>query len=391
MNEMLINADITGAPAILGNHHRPEFIVVWKDGSDHGIKGARYQASGAKIGDDFTVNAAGDPSPRSPAIAQIGDLTLGGFVVGWISAGNVFLQRFTDQGERSGAVIQVNTTATAPEEKQPAITRLMSGRVVVSWGQGSGIRAQIFRQDGTRAGPEISVNTSDGTHFFPAITQLGGGGFVIAWQANPFAPGGSPRLQMFNPDGTKSRGEQRPTHGVGLGQSTLTFVTSSDVEPADFVNVALSSAGTSGEPDEVKIVVAQLFGPDGALKMSVNLTHRDDLTVSSSPAVVALPAGGLVAAWSETRVPTSGMFDHNIKATLMQVGSNHTEDILVASEGGLKIDTGRPETPKDRDSPCLAAMGENGELIAIAWVEQNLAPPFPRPVIKARILSSQLR
>ena len=59
MDEILVNENTTGVPAISASHHSPEFSEVWTDGNDHAIKGARFQASGVKSDDDFLVNVPG--------------------------------------------------------------------------------------------------------------------------------------------------------------------------------------------------------------------------------------------------------------------------------------------------------------------------------------------
>jgi hypothetical protein len=398
MDEILVTANTSGLPAILGSHSSPEFVVVWLSDGSQDIKGARFLASGAKIGDDFQVKTNDGSRASSPVIAQIHDFLSPGFVVAWTAANNVFLQRFTSEGVKSGGVIQANTMSVAADA--PTIAGLLrsqnspGGNFVVSWGGGiQGIRAQIFTKTGTRVGTEIVVSSSDGVHSSPVITELNGGGFVIAWQGNPGTPRESNRLQMFNPDGTKSGGEQRPNHGVGLGQSTMTFIDAggngSTPQPGDFVNVQLSSAGTSGD-DEVQIVVAQLFDPGGALNARINVTHRDDQTISSRPAVRALRFGNLVATWSEKGLPTTGKFDHNIKAKLLSVQAAGTQDFLTASEAVVKIDTGRSDMPRNRHSPCAAVMGEEGEFIAFAWTDLGPVEATSAGTVKARILSRDL-
>jgi hypothetical protein len=396
MNEFVVTTSVTGRPAIFGNHQTAEFVMVWLEALGVSIKGARFDSSGNKIGNaDFTVKAASSTRLSSPVIARAGDFLSPGFVVAWIAAGGVFVQRFTDDGKMSGDAVKVNTTQAAPEETAPALTGLPDGSFVVSWGEGlQGIRAQIFAGDGVKSGPEIGVNTSAGPHFFPAIATLGGDGFVIAWSARPSAPDGSRRFQIFDSSGQKQGGEQTPQHGIGLGQGALSMVaTSGKTKPNDFVNVMLSSAGTGGQEDGVMIVVATLFDPDGKLPIIDNVTHKDDLTVSADPVLTALPNAQLVATWSERKVATSGQFGVDIKAAILEVQPAGAQDVLVSAPG-IQINATLPpnEPKKDRSVPCVAAIGQDGTSVVVAWCEQNLAPPFlPTPVLKARVVSNQLR
>jgi hypothetical protein len=396
MNEFVVTTGVTGRPAIFGNHQAPEFVVVWLDALGINIKGARFDGSGNKIDNaDFAVSPLGGTSLGFPVIAGAGGFLSPGFVVAWIAAGSVFVQRFGSDGKMSGGAVKVNTTQVPSEETAPALTGLPDGSFVISWGAGvQGIRAQIFSGDGVKSGPEIGVNTSAGPHFFPAIATLGGDGFVIAWSARPSAPDGSRRFQIFDSSGKKQGGEQTPRHGIGLGQGSLSMVASSGkTKPNDFVNVMLSAAGTGGQEDGVMIVVATLYDTDGDLPITDNVTHKDDLTVSSDPVLTALPNAQLVAAWSERKVATTGQFGVDIKAAILEVQPAGAQDVLVSAPE-VQINATLPPTDpkKDRSVPCVAAIGQDGASVVVAWCEQNLAPPFlPTPVLKARIVSNQLR
>jgi len=396
MNEFVVTTGVSGRPAIFGNHQAAEFVVVWLDDLAINIKGARFDASGTKIGNaDFAVSPLGGTRLGSPVIARAGDFLSPGFVVAWIAAGGVFVQRFGTDGKKSGDAVKVNTAQVPSEETVPALTGLPDGSFVVAWGEGlQGIRAQIFNSDGVKTGPEIGVNTSAGPHFFPAIATLGGDGFVVAWSARPSAPDGSRRLQIFDSNGQKQGGEQTPRHGIGLGQGALSMVAGSgNTKPNDFVNIMLSSAGTGGQADGVMIVVATLFDPDGNIPIIDNVTHKDDLTVSADPVLTALPNAQLVAAWSERKVATTGQFGVDIKAAVLQVQPAGAQDVLVSAPE-VQINAVLPanEPKKDRSVPCIAAMGQDGTSVVVAWCEQNLAAPFlPTPVLKARIVSNQLQ
>jgi hypothetical protein len=389
MNEILVSGNVAGVPAIVSVPRTSEFIVAWLDGGSVEIKAARFRSDGTKIGNDIQVNTPNQTIVGMPVMGRILDFSSPGFVVGWIARHNVFVQRFDHGGSKIGSPIQVNTNGVAGEETVPGIAGLFGGNFVVTWGESlRGIRAQIFGSGGRKIGAEFAVATSEGPHFFPAITLVGGGGFVIAWSARPSAPGGSTRFQIFDPDGKKSGGEQRPRHGVGLGPMRFTFVDGRNIQPADFVNVLLSSAGTGGGgPDEVAIVVAQIFGPDGALNEQFNVTHKDDNTLSSSPAITALPANRLIATWSEKQAPTSGIFGDSIKAKILSVQAAGKTDFLTAGDAEIRIDTGPPNVPKGRASPCVTGCGENAEFAAFAWVESSLQSTG-RPALKARVVSS---
>jgi hypothetical protein len=301
-----------------------------------------------------------------------------GFVVAWTESQNVLLQRFSRDGARSGAVIQANTTQVDP--RPPAIASLTDGNFVVSWGDARAfvaVRAQVFGANGTKIGTEFAVNTSEGVHFQPVITELDDAGFVIAWQGGPNFGSTFGRFQVFNPNGTKSGGEETPRHGIGSGPNTITFIPSS--RGGRFASVRLGSAG-SGEGN---ILAAESFGPDPILNSGTNITHKDDQTISSSPAVRALPNGGLVVTWTERKVPTTGIFGQHIKAMLL------TGKFEVLSPA-IQIDAAPPSA---QDLPCVTPiLGESGDFVlAFAWIDASASPPPPFPAVKARVFSSALR
>src|SRR5262245_39974965 len=105
MDEILVEADPGGSrPAILGLGS--EFVVIWID-SRSNLKGARFNASGDKVG-EFQVNTTPEIFGLH-ALVGFGFGEQGGFVVGWIAfaAAKVLLRRFTKKGTRKGGEIRV--------------------------------------------------------------------------------------------------------------------------------------------------------------------------------------------------------------------------------------------------------------------------------------------
>jgi hypothetical protein len=350
MNEFFVNSKTSlVSPAIqwLGGD---SFVVVWTDFGNGHLKGARFSPSGAPISLEFPINGT-DLSRGHPAIAPLVGLSSPGFVVAWTTeTENLQMQRFDAEGAKSSGVIQANTRPVDPDHS-PALTTLFDGNVVVVWGDEAGIRGQIFEPDGSRNGTEFNVSSSQGIHTTPTITQLDDAGFVVAWDDNPDAPGGFTHFQFFNPDGSKSGAELIPTHELGLGPSTMTFI---DVPlnqlGGNFANVRLSSAGS----DDEQIVVVETFGPQGALVSGVNVTHKGDGTISSSPALRALPNSRMIVTWMQKPVQTTGQFNHSIMAMLLALQADGS---LVSRGPAVQIDnTG---TLHGQDSPCIGTtLGE---------------------------------
>ena len=85
------------------------FVVTWQsayqDGSDYGIYGQRYDQYGNTVGSEFSINTETNDEQQFPSISSIAD---GGFVATWASYGQdgseygVYGQRFDASGAPAG-------------------------------------------------------------------------------------------------------------------------------------------------------------------------------------------------------------------------------------------------------------------------------------------------
>jgi S-layer family protein len=174
------------------------FVVVWtsdqSDGTDnYGVRGQRFDASGARLGAEFAVNSyTTGYQEGSTSATQIAGTPDGRFVVVWESDeqdGNgygVFGQRFDATG-RVGAEFQVNTYTTNNQD-EAAVSMAADGRFVVVWETDfdapafQDIRGQRFNANGTPAGAEFqaSANTLD-SQFVYGVVIDNQANFVVAW------------------------------------------------------------------------------------------------------------------------------------------------------------------------------------------------------------------
>jgi hypothetical protein len=125
------------------------FVVVWysygQDGSI-GVFGQRFNASGLAQGGEFRVNSYTTNSQWFPAVASDAG---GNFVVVWQSYGEdgsdagVFGQRFNASGLPQGGEFQVNSYTTS-SQGIPAVASGANGNFVVAW--------QSLGQDGSDLG-----------------------------------------------------------------------------------------------------------------------------------------------------------------------------------------------------------------------------------------------
>jgi Ca2+-binding RTX toxin-like protein len=199
------------------------FVVSWytddpaQDRSISAIKAQLFDAAGAKIGTEFLVDSQTKDAQFGSTITGLAG---GGFVVSWytfdpVQDGNgtaIKAQIFDAAGAKIGTEFLVNSQTTG-SQYFPTITSLGDGGFVVSWytldpaqdGSGSAIKAQIFDADGAKNGTEFLVNSQTaGSQSIPTITGLTGGGFVVSWETGDAAQDGSGhaiKAQIYLPDG----------------------------------------------------------------------------------------------------------------------------------------------------------------------------------------------
>ena len=199
------------------------FVVVWtsnyQDGSDQGIFGQRFDASGARRGAEFRVNSTTFARQFHPSVAVAPG---GDFVVVWSSPDadsvGIFGQRYDASGSPADAEFQVNSYTTG-QQYGPTVDVDGAGNFVVVWtsvqsGLGAFNYGQRFSAAGTRQGGEFAVNssTSPPFHVRARVARSRDGSFVVAWveagtiQARRFDAAGLPvgadfQVQQYPPNG----------------------------------------------------------------------------------------------------------------------------------------------------------------------------------------------
>jgi hypothetical protein len=132
------------------------YVVVWQapDGSQRGIRGQRYNATGAKAGAEFLVNTTTANDQSQPTVTGF---ATGGFVVGWASNGQdgsglgVYAQAYNAAGAKSNVEFRVNTT-TAGNQQQPVAAAFSGGNFFVAWTSSDGALEGVYGQRFSFAG-----------------------------------------------------------------------------------------------------------------------------------------------------------------------------------------------------------------------------------------------
>ena len=200
------------------------FVVVWasdgQDGSNFGIFGQRFSASGLPQGSEFQVNTYATGKQYSPAVASDAN---GNFVVVWQGDGEdgsgngIFGQRFSALGVPQGPEFRVNSYTTFTQNR-PAVASDSGGNFVVVWqsdfqdASGVGVFGQRFNNAGVAQGSEFQVNSyTTGFQSTAAVASDPGGNFLVVWASSAPQDGSGSAVmgQRFNAAGIPQGSEFR--------------------------------------------------------------------------------------------------------------------------------------------------------------------------------------
>lgn len=172
------------------------FVVVWVPGDQagNGVYGRRYDGNGIAQGAAFRINSDTE-NGSSPSVTALNN---GGFAVSWSSSdgsdSGIYGQRFDASGSPHGAEFLVNSYTTN-YQSDSSLTSLANGGFVVTWtsggigylgqdGSGSGIYGQRFDSSGTPHSAEFLVNSyTYGDQDNSSVTSLNDGGFLVTWES----------------------------------------------------------------------------------------------------------------------------------------------------------------------------------------------------------------
>ena len=168
------------------------FVVCWQNfnmnGSDIGVYGQLYDASGTKKGGEFQVNHG----QENPIVAA---LFGGGFIICWdsyrkdMSGCDVYGQLYDALSTKKGEEFQVSAY-TINTEWNPTIAALSGGDFLVCWtsftqdNSRDGIYGQFYNASGMKKGGEFKINTyTIGYQQHSAVATLFGGDFIVCWES----------------------------------------------------------------------------------------------------------------------------------------------------------------------------------------------------------------
>ena len=251
------------------------FVVVWtsagspgSDDSSDSVQARRFQADGTPLGPQFQVNTSVTNDQYEPVVAMAED---GEFVVAWTSnndddfdLGNVYVQRFNDDGSPRGSQDQANVYSEGLQN-QPALA-FAGGRFLVAFKSFNGkngtftetIHGLLFDFfGGTPIGLQFQLSQGVGG-FLPALAPAADGSFVAVWNIDEPTEGQDP---------TNILGRRFDKSGQPLGE-TFTVAAAGSLLPlspvlavdeyGDFM-VVWESSGSTGTDQSEESVQARRF------------------------------------------------------------------------------------------------------------------------------------
>jgi Ca2+-binding RTX toxin-like protein len=308
---------LTGVPSITGLANGG-FVVSWYmlDSNSRQIITAQvFDASGAKVGEEFQANTQVEGNQYAPTVSG---LASGNFVVTWFtddtaqdgSGYAIKAQIFDAAGVKLGSEFLVNTQAAGSQE-WPTITGLANGGFVVTWhtfdetqdGSQMAVKAQIFDAAGIKIGGEFLVNTQTaGAQHSPIVTGLANGGFVVAWATG----GPALKAQLFDENGTRV-GEEFPVNTQALGPLLFWYPSITALSNGGFVVTWENSQATQDGSNHA--VKAQVFDANGTMVGGELLVNTQTQYSQWHPTVAALPNGRFIISWATEDPAQDGSYE----------------------------------------------------------------------------------
>ena len=380
--EFLVNEQVNGnqqRPAILGLSDG-RTLFAWEDSSrtlgdasGTSIKGRIFSATG-EPGDEFLINSQTASDQQLPAITE---LSGGGFVVTWMdssftlgdaSGTSIKARIFDSAGDAVAGEFLVNDQFSNGQY-QPQITALSGDRFVITWYDDSrtlgddselSIKARIFEGDGTPVAAEFLVNQQPAnSQFWPNITTLSDGSFLIVWHDNSHTQGDA--------DGNSTKGRIFSSAGAPLTDDFLinTQTVSDQREPAvsalangGFVVTWEDGSGLGGDSSFYSIK-AQIFNSAGTKVAGEILVNTEYFGDQRNPIVAGLEDGGFVVTWRDPSGTLGDASGQSIKARVFDAGGTATDGEFLVNEA----------TAFSQQYPVVTALAGGG--FAIAWHDQS--------------------
>lgn len=256
-------------------------------------------------------------------------------------------------GSASPQILRVNQQALFNQEN-PVVLALADGSAVVAWQSGKpgkqSIHARRLSKSGVPQGDEWVVAAADSTvrHESPAMTEIPGGGFAIAWQAIG-ADGVSSKIHLQSFKGSGSPSSARRVLGTSAlvdRSPTLSALPNGDIAVAWVAEQAsadvLNLGGQATRREANSDIFAQIIQADG--KAASPIWVNGAASPCDRPSMATLVTGKLLIGWSEFDLDSKSSWDiraATVSNTGVLVGSPITlNDFRSYDQTGVRISSG---------------------------------------------------
>ncbi|OAF15866.1 hypothetical protein AYJ54_39290, partial [Bradyrhizobium centrolobii] len=234
-----------------------------------------------------------------------------------------------------GTEFQVNSQ-TAGSQWYPSITGLSNGGFVVTWQDGlagsnsgsgtlgdtsgSSVKAQVYAADGSKVGGEFLVNTQTTGSQASPVVTGLANGGFVISWQDQNSTSGDIKAQIYGADGSKVGGEFLINSVTANNQNTPTIT---GLPNGGFV-VAWTNQGSSA-PD----IKAQVYAADGTKAGSEFLVNSANVYDQERASIATLSNGDFVVTWNDFRTgdwEVRGQVFHPTASGATKVGSEFTVD-----------------------------------------------------------------
>ena len=256
-------------------------------------------------------------------------------------------------GSASPQILRVNQQALFNQEN-PVVLALADGSAVVAWQSGKpgkqSIHARRLSRTGVPQGDEwvVAVADSNGSNESPAMTEIAGGGFAIAWQSSG-ADGLSSKIHLQRFKASGSPASERRVLGTSAAvdrSPTLSALSNGDLAVAWVAEQAsadvLNLGGQATRREANSDIFLQIIQADG--KSTSPTWVNGAASPCDRPSMASLPTGKLLIGWSEFDLDTNASWDirtATVSRTGVVVESPITlNDFRTYDQTGVRISAG---------------------------------------------------
>jgi len=346
------------------------WLVTWmaagQDGSGLGVYQQRYRGDGSPSGGEVQVNTYTLSDQVDPSVTTLAD---GGWIVTWSSSGQdgdghgIYQQRYNANGTRRDGETQVNSH-TVVDQRNSSVTALADGGWVVIWmslnqdGSGYGVYQQRYRADGSPNGGEIQVNSYTAGHqWYPSVTALADGGWVVTWMSqDQDGSGHGVYQQRYNRDGQPLSAQDL------LVNISLTAGSQGTPSVAALADGGWIVTWTSDREKNASAgIYQQRFNKNGqAVPIPEQIVNATTAGNQSQSKVTALADGGWVVTWIS---PDQGGTTSDVYQRVFDKNG------VPVSDGDLLVNT---STTGTQNYPAVAALPDGSWIVTWTSFEPDV-------------------